>query len=125
MRALIHLLDASRAGITPTAGWLGHRLGLNSASVTALIDRLERLGHIRRARDTRDRRRVLLAVEPQAVALGWDFFGPLITETVTAMQSFDDDELATVSRFLHTCPKHQVRAPSQPLCSTICRPLHK
>ena len=44
----------------------------------------------------------MLAVEPQAVALGWDFFGPLITETVTAMQSFDDAELATVSRFLHT-----------------------
>lgn len=100
LRALIHLLDAGRAGITATPGWLGEQLGLNSASVTALIDRLERLGLIRRTRDGRDRRRILLDVEPQAEALGWDFFGPLITELVTAMQSFNEAELATVRRFL-------------------------
>lgn len=100
LRALIHLLDAGRAGIAATPGWLGEQLGLNSASVTALIDRLERLGHIRRTRDSRDRRRVLLDVGPQAVALGWDFFGPLITSMVTAMQSFSEAELATVRRFL-------------------------
>ena len=51
LRALIHLLDAERARLTPTPGWLGERLGLNSASVTALVDRLERLGHVRRRGD--------------------------------------------------------------------------
>jgi DNA-binding MarR family transcriptional regulator len=100
LRALIHLLDAGRADITATPGWLGEQLRLNSASVTALIDRLEKLGHVRRVRDTPDRRRVRLVVEDQAVALGWSFFGPLIAEMVTAMQSFDEAELATVRRFL-------------------------
>jgi DNA-binding MarR family transcriptional regulator len=100
LRALIRLLDASRAGITATPGWLGEQLGLNSASVTALLDRLERLGHVSRVRDTADRRRVLLVVESQAVALGWSFFGPLITEMVAAMGEFDDAEIATVQRFL-------------------------
>jgi DNA-binding MarR family transcriptional regulator len=100
LRALIHLLDAARSGTTATPGWLGEQLGLNSASITALIDRLERQGHIRRVRDTQDRRRVLLVVEDQAVSLGWSFFGPLITDMVTAMGSFDEAELATVRRFL-------------------------
>lgn len=100
VRALIHLLDASRAGLIATPGRLGSQLGLNSASTTALIDRLERLGLVRRERDTRDRRRVLLTVEDKAVALGWSFFGPLINNMVVAMRSFDDAELTTVQRFL-------------------------
>ncbi len=100
LRALIHLLDAARADITATPGWLGGQLGLNSASVTALVDRLERLGHIRRVRDTGDRRRVFIVVEDRAVTLGWTFFGPLITAMVDAMRSFDDTELETVRRFL-------------------------
>jgi DNA-binding MarR family transcriptional regulator len=102
LRALIHLLDAGRAGTVPTPGWLGEQLGLNSASTTGLIDRLENAGHLRRVRDTQDRRRVLLTVEEQAVALGWSFFGPLITELVTATRSFSEAELDTVRRFLLT-----------------------
>jgi DNA-binding MarR family transcriptional regulator len=100
VRALIHLLDAGRSGITATPGWLGEQLGLNSAGITGLIDRLERLGHVRRVRDTKDRRRVLLVVEDQAMALGWSFFGPLIDGMVAAMGAFDEAELATVRRFL-------------------------
>jgi DNA-binding MarR family transcriptional regulator len=102
LRALIHLLDAARAGTVATPGWLGEQLGLNSASTTGLVDRLEQAGHVRRTRDTRDRRRVLLAVEEQAIALGWSFFGPLLTALVTAMRSFTEAELDTVRRFLRT-----------------------
>ncbi|GAU65905.1 putative MarR family transcriptional regulator [Streptomyces sp. NBRC 110611] len=100
VRALISLLDAARSGATATPGWLGAQLGLNSAAVTALVDRLERRGLVRRERDTYDRRRVLLAVEDKAVALGWSFFGPLINEMVAAMRSFDEADLVVVQRFL-------------------------
>ncbi|MEW2050986.1 MarR family transcriptional regulator [Streptomyces sp. NPDC005476] len=100
VRALIDLLDADRAGVAATPGWLGARLGLNSASTTALLDRLERLRLVRRERDTGDRRRVLLAVTDEAVALGRSFFGPLIDEMVAAMRSFDEKDLAVVRRFL-------------------------
>jgi DNA-binding MarR family transcriptional regulator len=100
LRALIHLLDAARAGITATPGWLGEQLGLNSASTTALVDRLERLGYVHRARDTLDRRRVMLIVGEPAVALGWSFFGPLITDMVDTMSTFSESELDTVRRFL-------------------------
>lgn len=100
VRALIHLLDADRAGVPATPGWLGARLGLTSPSTTALIDRLESAGHVVRQRSSADRRKVEIHVSDQAVALGWEFFGPLLSGMVAAMRSFDAAELDTVDRFL-------------------------
>ncbi|MGW1893323.1 MarR family winged helix-turn-helix transcriptional regulator [Streptomyces sp. NPDC002004] len=100
VRALIHLLDAARAGTRATPGWLGEQLRLNSAGTTALVDRLERLELVRRSRDTADRRRVLLEVEEKATELGWTFFGPVIDEVVVAAEGFEAGELETVRRFL-------------------------
>ncbi|MGA5269277.1 MarR family transcriptional regulator [Streptomyces lydicamycinicus] len=100
LRALISLLDAARAGEQSTPGRLGDQLGLNSAGTTALIDRLERLGLLRRVRDTRDRRRVLLEVDDRALALGQSFFGPLIERTLALLATFEADEQAAIRRFL-------------------------
>jgi DNA-binding MarR family transcriptional regulator len=100
VRALIHLLDADRAGVPATAGWLGAQLGLTSPSTTALIDRLEAARHVVRERSSADRRKVGIRVSDQAVALGWAFFGPLLTGMVGAMRSFDAAELGTIERFL-------------------------
>lgn len=101
LRALIHLLDAARAGTQATPGWLAEQLGLNSASITGLLDRLERAGHVRRVRDGRDRRRVHVVVEERAINLGWSFLGPLIDRIVATMRGYDEVELETVRRFLH------------------------
>jgi DNA-binding MarR family transcriptional regulator len=119
LRALIHLLDAARAGTVATPGRLGEQLRLNSASTTGLIDRLEKAGHVRRVRDTQDRRRVLLTVEEQAIALGWSFFGPLITELATAMRSFSDAELDTVRRFLLTTTEVVLATRQDPKAESI------
>ncbi|WP_436772466.1 MarR family winged helix-turn-helix transcriptional regulator [Yinghuangia sp. YIM S09857] len=100
LRALIALLDAARAGTPATPGRLGAELGLNSAGTTALVDRLERAGHVRRVRDASDRRRVLLEVDDRAVALGQAFFGPLIGEVIAVVEQFDADGRAVVERFL-------------------------
>lgn len=120
LRALICLLDAARSGTPATPGWLGRQLGLNSAGTTAVVDRLERLGHVRRTRDVRDRRRVLLAVDEQAVALGCSFFGPLITEVAAAVRTtFTDSELATVQRFLSNV--HEVVATQRDPSGVLAR----
>lgn len=100
LRALIHLLDAARAGEVVTPGRLGEALGLNSAGTTGLVDRLERLGLIRRERDPQDRRRVRLLVEQRAMELGEGFFGGLIGDLVAAMRQFGPGELDTARRFL-------------------------
>jgi DNA-binding MarR family transcriptional regulator len=100
LRALVHLLDAARSDTPATPGRLGRELGLNSAGTTALLDRLERLGHVRRVRDSRDRRRVLLEVEESAVAVGRSFFGPLIARVTGSLSTFSDAEQAAIRRFL-------------------------
>jgi hypothetical protein len=43
---------------------------------------------------------VFLEVTPEAVELGWSFFGPQIQDMVAGMRSFTDAELAVVRRFL-------------------------
>ncbi|MFK0046524.1 MarR family winged helix-turn-helix transcriptional regulator [Streptomyces sp. NPDC090741] len=100
LRALIRLLDADRAGEVVTPGRLGEALRLNSAGTTGLLDRLERLGLVRRSRDEQDRRRILLVVEPKAVELGWSFFGPLIGGMVDVAEEFTPGELDVVQRYL-------------------------
>ncbi|WP_068158949.1 MarR family winged helix-turn-helix transcriptional regulator [Rhodococcus phenolicus] len=100
VRALIALLDAARAGTIATPGWLGRQLGLNSASTTALVDRLEKSGLISRERDAQDRRRVRLQVTESAERLGWDFFGPLIGRAVGVLDSFSPEQIAAIDEFL-------------------------
>jgi DNA-binding MarR family transcriptional regulator len=100
MRALVAVMDAARGGQTMTPGRLGEELHLTSPSVTALVDRLERQGHLRRVRDHLDRRRVTLEIEARALALGGEFFGPLNRELLAAMEAFSEAELQAASRFL-------------------------
>ena len=100
VRAMVAIMDAARRGEALTAGALGRAVDLSSASVTALVDRLERGGHVRRVRDPQDRRRVALEMSESAMAAGARFFGGLQQDLVGAMTGYADDELAVVRRFL-------------------------
>jgi DNA-binding MarR family transcriptional regulator len=100
VRALVAIMDAARSGRPMTAGGLGAAVELSSASVTALVDRLERAGHVRRVRDAADRRRVVLEMSAPAMAAGAEFFGGLQRDLVAAMAGYSDEELAVVRRFL-------------------------
>ena len=100
VRALVAIMDAARGGNALTAGGLGAAVDLSSASVTALVDRLERAGHVRRVSDPDDRRRVVLEMTESAMAAGGEFFGGLQRDLVEAMHAFSDEELEVVRRFL-------------------------
>jgi DNA-binding MarR family transcriptional regulator len=100
VRALVAIMDAARSGAALTAGGLGAAVDLSSASVTALVDRLERAGHVRRVRDAEDRRRVTLQMSDPAMAAGAEFFGGLQRDLVAAMADYTDDDLAVVRSFL-------------------------
>lgn len=100
VRALIALMDAARAGEEMTAGRLGAALGLNSAGTTAVIDRLEKAGHVRRVRGRQDRRTVVVEVDERAVELGWSFFGPLIERAVELLRGYDERERDAIRGFL-------------------------
>ena len=99
-RALVAIMDAARRGEALTAGGLGAAVELRSASVTALVDRLEKVGHVRRVRDDVDRRRVSLEMSDTAMTAGAEFFGSLQRELGTAMAGYSDEELGVVRRFL-------------------------
>lgn len=99
VQALAAMLDAE----TPlTPGRLRHHLGLTSGAVTACLDRLERAGHIRRVRESADRRVVHLHYLPEARSAARSSFMPLAAATARAQERFSSEELATVLRFLTT-----------------------
>jgi DNA-binding MarR family transcriptional regulator len=100
VRALVAIMDAARRGEALTAGGLGAAVALRSASVTALVDRLEKVGHVRRVRDPEDRRRVGLEMSDAAMAAGAEHFGGLARDLAAAMAGYTDEELAVVRRFL-------------------------
>jgi DNA-binding MarR family transcriptional regulator len=109
VRALVAIMDAARAGRPMTAGALGAAVELSSASVTALVDRLERVGHVERVRDEHDRRRVVLEMTPTAMTAGGEFFGSLQRDLAAAMASYSDEELDVVRRFLEEMTEVIVR----------------
>lgn len=97
VQALAAILDAEEP-MTP--GRLRERLGLTSGAVTACVDRLERAGHIRRVRESADRRVVHLHYAADARATARSHFRPLAKAAQGAYARFSEDELAVVARFL-------------------------
>lgn len=83
-----------------TAGRLAAELGLTTGAVTTLIDRLERDGHVRRERDTADRRRVIVHYDQSGLELAGRFFRPLGLHHDAATSSFTPEELEIVKRYL-------------------------
>lgn len=65
---------------TISAGRLAEESKLTTGAVTAVIDRLERAGHVRRVRDEQDRRRVLVEMTPEARRGAAEQYQPIIDE---------------------------------------------
>jgi DNA-binding MarR family transcriptional regulator len=97
VQALAAILDSAEP-LTP--GRLREHLGLTSGAVTACLDRLERAGHIRRVRDSADRRVVHVHYESGARSAARTYFRPLAAATDRVRSRFDPAELAVVLRFL-------------------------
>src|SRR5689334_10842713 len=83
-----------------TAGELAAEMGMSTGAVTALLDRVEKAGYVRRVRDPGDRRRVLVELTEQARERGWEIYQPFTELTGPAFARFTDEQLATVRDFL-------------------------
>ncbi|WP_431682376.1 MarR family winged helix-turn-helix transcriptional regulator [Kitasatospora sp. KL5] len=102
VQALLAIMRGS-TGVTPgpvTPGRLREELALTSGAVTAVLDRLERAGHIRRSRDAADRRQVQVHYNPGASRMAAAWFAPVADCTDAVAAEFSADELRTVARFL-------------------------
>jgi DNA-binding MarR family transcriptional regulator len=83
-----------------TAGELARATGLTTASITGVLDRLEEAGFVRRERDPRDRRRVVIALNAERglrdVA---PVFAPVIEAWRTAAAQYTDEQLTLILGF--------------------------
>jgi DNA-binding MarR family transcriptional regulator len=83
-----------------TAGDLARQTGLTTASITGVLDRLEQGGFVRRERDPKDRRRVIVNLNagPGLREIG-PTFGPLVKAWRTTAASYSDEELRLLLDF--------------------------
>jgi DNA-binding MarR family transcriptional regulator len=77
-----------------TAGDLAKASGLSTGAVTAVLDRLERAGHIHRVRDDQDRRRVYVEVTRETLKQMHELYAPLAARSQQRMAGYSLEELA-------------------------------
>ena len=83
-----------------TAGELAKQTGLSTASITGVADRLEEAGYVRRERDPKDRRRVVIRlVLDSALRDVAPVFLPLIQAWQGVVDEYTDDELRLIVDF--------------------------
>jgi len=83
-----------------TAGELAKQTGLSTASITGVADRLEEAGYVRRERDPKDRRRVVIRlVLDSALRDVAPVFLPLIQAWQGVVDRYSDDELRLIVDF--------------------------
>ena len=83
-----------------TAGEIARHTGLATASVTDLVDRLERRGWVRRVADPRDRRRVLVEPIARRVADAGRLFVSTSKSVARMYARYSDAELEIIADFL-------------------------
>jgi DNA-binding MarR family transcriptional regulator len=95
-------LDVLRRLGPVTAGTIGEHTGLTTGAVTGLMDRLEKAGYVRRARDSRDRRKVVVELLPneQMDALLGTAFGPLTDDMTKLAARYSDAELRAIADWI-------------------------
>ena len=97
-QALLRIMVADVEGTPLTVGRLGSSLGMSSAAMTYLVERMISSGHISREHDPADRRRVILRYDDHGMEVAREFFGPLGELTRGALADVDEADLATAHR---------------------------
>jgi DNA-binding MarR family transcriptional regulator len=83
-----------------TAGRLAELTGLTTGAITGLVDRMEKAGLVRRERDEEDRRKVYIAIVPEAMGKIAQYYVPLQKAVTKNWEGYTDAELRLVVRFL-------------------------
>ena len=110
LNALAVIMQHTAKNQVVTPGVLRKELHLSSPATTALIDRLDKSGHVVRERQGTDRRQVQLRMTPKAYRDGGAMFRPLAQHMGAALQGFTPEELETATRFMTAMIEATVRA---------------
>ncbi|MFG2002239.1 MarR family winged helix-turn-helix transcriptional regulator [Spirillospora sp. NPDC048911] len=106
---LLHHTTASKAGMNvtdaqcinaltldgpQTPGQLAQLMGITTGgAITAVIDRLEKAGFVRRTRDPDDRRRVIIELVPESIGRFARYFEPIARAFGEKLDGFTDEQL--------------------------------
>src|SRR5919112_5625370 len=93
-RTDLRILDLVNRSGRLSAGLLAAAAGLSPAATTTAVQRLVTAGHLVRAVDPADRRRVVLTLTDSAVALVRSCYGPLGAATLRLLRSMSPPDLA-------------------------------
>jgi DNA-binding MarR family transcriptional regulator len=96
----LECLDLLQLAGPTTAGQMAARSGLTTGATTAMIDRLERAGYVRRRRDSADRRVVLVEVLEHCGSDIAPLYQPIQKELEKLHGRYSNRELAIVVRYL-------------------------
>ena len=83
-----------------TAGRLAELTGLTTGAITGLVDRMEKAGLVRRERDEEDRRKVYIAIVPEALGKIASYYEPLQKAVTKNWEGYSDAELKLLLRFM-------------------------
>lgn len=86
---------------------LAHRLGLTTAAVTTVVDRLAALDHVTRSQHPTDRRSVLVSATPSSVERAMRTILPAAHAIDSALDDFSPEESAVIVRYLERVGQRQ------------------
>ncbi|GEE00119.1 hypothetical protein nbrc107696_05650 [Gordonia spumicola] len=98
--ALLEILAAEEGGGVMTPARLSERIGKSNPATTAVINRLERAGHVVRTKENDDRRVVTLRSAPDVQALADEFFAPLGRDVGGLIVRYPASDIARFEGFL-------------------------
>lgn len=100
LAGLAVVMDRGDTGQITTPGQLSSALQLSAPATSAMLDRLEQLGHVRRSPHPRDRRSVVVEMTDHAREVGGAMFARLAAHMAPVLGSRSDAELAQIATFL-------------------------
>lgn len=96
LQAMEHLIMSGP--LSPTE--LARRLGISTAAVTAVVDRLVAVEHVSRAQHPTDRRGVLVVPAPKSIARAMGTLMPMIAGIDGVLDEFSETEQETIAAYL-------------------------
>lgn len=100
LTGLALVMDRSQVGERTTPGQLSAAMHLSAPATSAMLDRLERLGHVHRVPHPTDRRSVVVEMTDHALAVGQAMFGRLAAHLGPVLAARSEEELARIATFL-------------------------
>jgi DNA-binding MarR family transcriptional regulator len=99
-RTDLRVIDTLRSRGPLTASELARAVGLTSGGLSIALERLERLGYVRRSPHPEDRRSVLVDATEAVVPIEQEVFGRLGKRINQLLRGYSDEQLATIQHYL-------------------------